>query len=234
MNLTLLKEKGRYFTLVVLAVGAAMSLLAYSVYASTTISTNVSTGGTLSVTGLSSLSNASSTMLSANTAYFGQSATSTFDSAGDLSVAGTLGAGATTVTTLHATGLATLDSGITLTGSETVSSNLTTTGTASSTKLVVGSGPANTVSGIAFGYCTITANVSVSATSTAYADCTTNTAIVSGDRVFVEATSSMPAGVLVEAATSTASTNINLLLVNATAGTSKSVQNVSLNFWAVR
>ena len=54
--------------------------------AATTISTNILTGGTLGVTGLSSLGSASSTMLSANSAYFGATATSTFSSAGALTL----------------------------------------------------------------------------------------------------------------------------------------------------
>ena len=54
--------------------------------AATTISTNISTGGTLAVTGLSSLGSASSTLFSANSAYFGASATSTFSSAGVLTL----------------------------------------------------------------------------------------------------------------------------------------------------
>ncbi len=90
------------------------------VQAATTISTNISTGGTLSVTGASTLTGnvtaagtlavtgltsmvqASSTRLSVfDTAYFGGTATTTISSAGNVSVAGTLGVtGASTLTGL--------------------------------------------------------------------------------------------------------------------------------------
>jgi hypothetical protein len=67
-----------------LAVVLSVFLVTGMVNAATTISTNIATGGTLSVTGLSSLGQASSTMFSANTAYFGQTATSSFSSSGGL------------------------------------------------------------------------------------------------------------------------------------------------------
>ena len=89
--------------------------------AATTISTNVSTDGTLgvtgaatlsstlAVTGLSSLAFASSTLFSANSAYFGASATSTFSSAGALTLVGALsGTSGSFSTTLGVTGASTL------------------------------------------------------------------------------------------------------------------------------
>ncbi|MDO8335190.1 MAG: hypothetical protein Q7T74_00180 [Candidatus Saccharibacteria bacterium] len=74
----------------VLCFGLFMSAMAVS--ASTTISTNINTGGTLTVTGVSTLTGltsmgqASSTMLSAHSAYFGATATSSFTSAGVLTL----------------------------------------------------------------------------------------------------------------------------------------------------
>ena len=81
--------------------------------AATTISTNVSTGGTLAVTGVSTLTGltsmiqASSTRFSVHdTAYFGGSATSTFASTGALTLAAALsGTSGTFSTTLGVTGL---------------------------------------------------------------------------------------------------------------------------------
>lgn len=105
--------------------------------AATTISTNVSTDGTLSVTGASTLTGltsmvqASSTRLSVHdTAYFGGSATSTFSSAGALTLAGALsGTSGSFSTTLGVTGAATLSSTLAVTGATTLSAS-TTVGTA--------------------------------------------------------------------------------------------------------
>src|SRR3989338_10710187 len=83
---------------VVLAVVFGVLVVSFAVNAVTTISTNIDTDGTLTVdgastlTGLTSMIQASSTRFSVHdTAYFGGSATSTFDSAGNLAVIGTLG-----------------------------------------------------------------------------------------------------------------------------------------------
>lgn len=115
---------------VVVASTFALFLAAGLAQAATTISTNVSTGGTLSVTGLSSLAFASSTLLSANSAYFGASATSTFSSAGALTLAGALsGTSGSFSTTLGVTGATTLSSTLAVTGATTLSAS-TTVGTA--------------------------------------------------------------------------------------------------------
>ncbi len=90
--------------------------------AATTISTNVSTEGTLSVTGASTLTGltsmiqASSTRFSVHdTAYFGGSATSTFSSAGALTLAGALsGTSGSFSTTLAVTGATTLSASTTV------------------------------------------------------------------------------------------------------------------------
>ena len=77
--------------------------------AATTISLNVQTDGTLGVTGLSSLGSASSTQLSANTAYFGQTATSTFSTAGALALVSALNKGVSTM--INGTNTVTVASG---------------------------------------------------------------------------------------------------------------------------
>src|SRR3989344_8512405 len=74
----------------IVAMTFVLFIAAGAAQASTTISTNILTGGTLGVTGLSSLGQATSTMLSAYSAYFGGTATSTFSSAGALALAGGL------------------------------------------------------------------------------------------------------------------------------------------------
>ena len=105
---TYLNSLGRATRTTILAL-AVVFVSAGIAQAATTISTNILTGGTLGVTGLSSLGSASSTQFSANTAYFGQTATSTFSSAGALTLAGALsGTSGTFSTTLGVTGLSSL------------------------------------------------------------------------------------------------------------------------------
>ena len=105
--------------------------------AATTISTNIDTAGTLSVTGASTLTGltsmvqASSTRLSVHdTAYFGGSATSSFSSTGALTLVAALsGTSGSFSTTLAVTGAATLSSTLAVTGATTLSAS-TTVGTA--------------------------------------------------------------------------------------------------------
>lgn len=84
--------------------------------AATTISTNISTAGTLGVTGLSSLGQASTTIFSATgTSYFGGTATSTFSSAGALTLVAALsGTSGSFSTTLAVTGATTLTASTTV------------------------------------------------------------------------------------------------------------------------
>lgn len=105
---------GRTTRVLILAVAVVIAGAGVT-QAATTISTNISTAGTLGVTGLSSLGQASSTMLSANTAYFGATATSTFSSAGALALVGALtGTSGAFSTTLAVTGATTLTASTTV------------------------------------------------------------------------------------------------------------------------
>ncbi|OHB20243.1 MAG: hypothetical protein A2854_04500 [Parcubacteria group bacterium RIFCSPHIGHO2_01_FULL_56_18] len=160
----------------VAAVVAAVTVFALVgvVQASTTISTNISTGGTLSVTGASTLTGAVSA-----------------------------------ASTLAVTGVSTLTGGV-----------------------AVGA-TANTVTDMSIGYCTIPATT-VTASSTAYADCTTSVTISASDRVVVQATSSLPANFLIQAASTTGATTINVRIFNSgtIAGTATGIN--SFNFWAAR
>lgn len=111
----------------------ALFLAAGLAQAATTISTNVSTDGTLSVTGASTLTGltsmiqASSTRFSVHdTAYFGGTATSTFSSAGALTLAGALsGTSGSFSTTFGVTGATTLSSTLAVTGATTLSASTT-------------------------------------------------------------------------------------------------------------
>lgn len=93
------------FTVVTAAVVGVLFVVGL-VSAATTISTNISTGGTLSVTGASTLAAASTTLLSANFAQFGGTGTTT------VTTAGWLGVGTTSPTTeLGVTGTTTSSAG---------------------------------------------------------------------------------------------------------------------------
>jgi len=213
-----------------IAVVAGVLLVVGTAGAATTISTNISTGGTLAVTGASTLTGltsmiqASSTRFSVHdTAYFGGTATSTFSSTGAL----------------------TLKADLTLQNDETISNstngtitltatNLVFVGTASTSAIKVGDEPdATTVNGIVAGYCTFP-TVSITASTTGMASCAGATGVQSGDRIFVQATSSLPDAFVIQAASSTAAGVIQVDIVNfGFSGTSATGIN-SLNFWAVR
>ncbi|MEK7555707.1 MAG: hypothetical protein AAB523_00280 [Patescibacteria group bacterium] len=127
---------------VILSVIFSVLFVVTVVQAATTIGTNISTDGTVSVAGLSTFGNASSTQFSVfNNAYFGATATSTFSSTGALTLAGAL-----TLTTASSTGLATLDS-------------------------VKVSSVGDTVADIQHGTCTVTIG-SITASTTAMTTCT--------------------------------------------------------------
>jgi len=93
-----------------------------------------------------------------------------------------------------------------------------------------------------FGYCTIASGTTVNASSTEYLDCANATDSVGASpvdntfRVFVQATSSMPADFVITAASSTAvSGTIQVQVLNTgMLGGNRDPGTVSLNFWAVK
>lgn len=111
-------------------------------------------------------------------------------------------------------------------------------GTASTSALIVGDEPAApTINGMVFGYCSFADVASFTASTTKYADCTTTPAgaLVAGDRVFVQATSSLDTGFIIEAASTTGVSTINLRVLNTGIQTADStLGGTSINFWAVR
>ena len=169
---------------VILSIILSVLFVVTVVQAATTIGSNITTDGTINVNGLTTLGQASSTLLSVyNGAYFGGTATSSFSSTGDL-----------TLTTASSTGTVKFavinsDSGEISFGNE----NLTTTGavnfaTASSTGLatldsIKISSTGDTIADIQFGTCTVTFG-SITASSTAVTDCTA-TGVTTSYEVFV-------------------------------------------------
>jgi len=190
------------------------------VNAATTISTNIVTGGTLTVDTTSTLT-------------------------------GAVSAGST----LSVTGLATLLGGatttsITLLNGETISNgtdgtitfgatNTVLAGTASSSAIRVGGDQNNVISGMISGSCAV-ADTSFSVASSTYTTCTGATGVSSNYKVFVQATSSIPFGVVIDAASTTVTTGTLSIRLYNTRSTPENVPDpltageVYLNFWAVR
>ena len=197
------------YSLVPVTVGVAVGvlMLVTLVQAATTLSTNVSTDGNVYTTG------------GVDTV-----------SAGTLSIGTTLA----TALTVGATSITTTFPGhIAVTGSATTTGNSVTTGTASSTKLMVGSDQVSTISGIIAGYCTIAATV-LTASTTSYVSCASATGLTSSYRVFVQATSTPPAVVIVAASSTTGAINVGVLDTGLGTTTIGYIGPTSLNFWAVR
>ena len=246
------------------AVVVALFLVVSSAYATTTISTNVATDGNLTVSGT-----ASTTLFSAyGPAYFGSTATSSFDTAGVLTLASALttgngGMGTTTWQTnsipyFNGTRMVELNSALSFNGTKlsatyasstavsvsgasylaggvTVTGNVVASGVASSTTLLVGTETNTTVNGIVFGTCVIP-DISVAvASTTAYSTCTGATGLTNSYKVFTQATSSMPAQIVIQAASSTGTGAISVRLLNTgIVGGTPAAASLSINFWAVR
>ena len=109
-------------------------------------------------------------------------------------------------------------------------------GVASSTSLRVGGndGAAGLISGIVSGYCTF-AIANITASSTGFVHCASASGVRSGDKVFVQATSSLAGNFIIQAASSTAGA-ISIQILNTgypvSGGTATGPN--SINFWSVR
>ncbi len=208
-----IRSKVRFLVLAILSIGASLTVGAAVVAAATTISTNIQTDGTLSVTGASTL-------------------TGLVTMSGAATVGTTLNVtGATTLSTVEVTGAVTLDS------SASVGTSLTVGTTASTSKLIVGGDSADgTISGIVTGYCNIAAVGSFNASTTQAVTCANATGLRAGDRVFVQATSSLQTNFIIQYASTTAAGGaITVGILNDGIGTAvNSMTATSLNFWAVR
>ena len=250
----------RRVTGVVLATLLSLFLVALITYGATTISTNVSTGGTLDVTGATTL-NAAVTLGDAvtdNITITGNATSSnTFNVAGNFKVNGyatTSGSSGNFATagTLTVTGATELNGAVTLgdaavdaiiiTGNASTTNSLTIGKTASTTKLVVGGDDVHgTFASIIFGTCNLTATT-LSASTTKNFPCTSATGVRTTDKVLVNATSTLVSGgyieqIYIRAASSSADNNnqINVDITNSgiTSGVDKAISG-TLQFWAYR
>ena len=195
---------------------------------------NVTATGTLNVTGLTTLGNATGTQLTVtsnsylSTTGIGTTSPSNFFSVhGNALISGNLTsvANVTATGTLNVTGLTTLTYATT--------TSVTFTGTASTTNLVVG-GAGSNIAGINFGFCNIP-NSTIAASTTAAVNCTSATGVAVADRVFVMATTSLPTNFAVLSASSSAATVVSLYIANLGYPTAVTTTgNISLNFISFR
>lgn len=175
--------------------------------------------------------NASTTNLSVLTkASFGSTATSSFNAAGALTLKGDLTLQNDEVISNSTNGV------VSIGGASDVVKIL---GTASTSALKVGDEPAApTINGMVFGYCSFANVTSFTASTTKYVDCTTTPtdALLATDRVFVQATSSFDSPFLIQAASSTGVSTINLRVLNTgfDGAEDTTLGGTSINFWAVR
>lgn len=189
--------------------------------------------------------NASTTMISTTGNIWVNGYATTTGSTGAIATEGTLlvtglstllgGATTTTLTLLNGEVISNaIDGTITL-----EATTMVLVGIASTSAIRVGDkANVSTINGLVFGYCTFAA-ANVSASSTVMFSCTGATGLVSDDRVFVQATSSLPANFIIQHASTTADGIIQVDIYNTGylngVGTGEVTTGVnSLNFWAVR
>ena len=150
-----------------------------------------------------------------------------------------------TLGTLTAVGLTTLGNASTTntsvgagaTGELWVGGNATTTaaGNISTKGSLTLANSSTAINGIVFGYCNIANSAAVTASTTAYFNCTGATGVTTDHRVFVQATSSLHADLFVQAASSTAAGTINIQVANlGYLGASARIGDISLNFFGIR
>ncbi len=210
-------------------------LVVSSVSAATTISTSISTGGTLTVTGLSSLGFASTTVLTTTGNLVVNGFATTTASNGNIATAGTL-----SVTGLSTLGYAST-TGVSMTGNFIVNGLATTTASsgaiATQGSLTVGP-TGRAVNDLVYGYCSISDSATIAASSTKYFTCTTDSTgnLTATHRIFVQATSSLPFSLVVRAASSTAANTIQLeisnLAINTNVATAPGA--ISLNYFGIK
>src|SRR3989344_2540896 len=223
----------------VIAVVVGVFFVVGGVSAATTISTNIDTAGTLNVDDATTLNGAVTLGNAVGDAVVITGNATSSKHFADRFTSNTFAVGGTATTSITSAGV------ITLTNDETISNatdgtitlgatNVVLVGTASTSALRVGDEIASTLNRLVTGYCTLAA-IDVSAATTTYAYCTGATGVISGDKVFVQATSSMPVATWITAASSTATAGqINVRLHAEIGATAIDVGTVSMNVLADR
>ena len=218
--MTFLKSSLKHIAFSVLSVLGGVALGATLVGAATTISTNIQTDGTLSVTG--------STTVASQFNAVGGATLGTLTLGGALTYGGVALSNAVT-----GTGNMVLSVSPTFTGTA-ILSGATLSGLASTTQLKVGSDQVSTISGMIFGTCTIP-STNTTASSTVQVTCASATGVTTSYKVFVQATSSLPSMYVIQSATSsTGAIEVRILNTGLGTTTAGGMDPTTLNFWAVR
>lgn len=219
--------KNRSFYAVFLSVVISVVLVAGAAGAATTISANINTGGTLDVTGATTLS---STLTVTGATTLNGNITLGSDDADVL----TINAVASTTANFQVGTDVSAPSDLFISGMATttgLSGDIATQGT-----LTVGGDVSGTaVDRIFAGVCNFAATVTINASTTGYVICENATGITETDRVLVMATSSLPENFMIQSASSTPTNGaISVLIYNTgqVAGDATGVR--SLNYWAFR
>ena len=205
-------------------------------FATTTASNgNFATLGTLTAVGLTTLGNASTTHITTTGNLWVNGYATTTDTNGNFATLGTLTA--VGLTTLGNASTTNTSVGAGATGELWVGGNATTTaaGNISTKGSLTLANSSTAINGIVFGYCNIANSAAVTASTTAYFNCTGATGVTTNHRVFVQATSSLHADLFVQAASSTAAGTINIQVANlGYLGASATIGDISLNFFGIR
>ena len=215
--------------------GLLFSILAIglSVQAATTIDTNINTGGTLTVTGASSLTGLATLLGGATTTTLTLLNGEVISNATDGTIQIAAIASTTSLVLLNGETITNGTDGTITLGA----TNVVLVGTASTSAIQVGDEPAAPViNGLVHGYCSF-ADTNITASTTGYVDCTSSVtgALTTSDRIFVQATSSLDTAFIIQAASSTGVSTINIRMFNTGIGTADgTVGAASVNFWAVR
>ena len=192
---------------------------------------NFATLGTLTAVGLTTLGNASTSQITTTGNLWVNGFATTTATNGNFATLGTLTAvGLTTLGNASSTN-------ISASGEVWVNGNATTTaaGNISTKGSLTLANSSTAITGIVFGFCNIANSAAVTASTTAYFNCTGATGLTSSHRVFVQATSSLSADLFVQAASSTADGTINIQVANlGYLGASATIGPISLNFFGIR
>lgn len=227
--MSIFRIEAKKIAIVVLSVVISFAFVSVVVNGATTISTNIVTGGTLSVTGLSTfLGGATTTTL---TLLNGEVISNATD--GIIQIGGI--ASTTSITLLNGETITNATDGTITLGA----TSMVLVGTASTSAIKVGDKPDTPIiSGLVSGYCTFPA-ASIAASTTVMFACAGATGLQANDRVFVQATSSLAGNFIVQHASTTADGTIQVDIYNTgylnAVGTGSVTTDInSLNFWAFR
>lgn len=225
--------KDSRFPMMIASVVAGVLFVTMAVNASTTISTDIVTGGgvyassTAAFTGLATLYGGATT--TSITLLNGEVISNATD--GVVQINGI--ASSTSVTLLNGETITNATDGTITLGA----TNVVLVGTASTSAIKVGDeASVSTINGLIFGTCTA-ASINVAATSSGMLTCSSATGVASTDRVFVQATSSLPSNFVVTAASSSAADTIQIRVLNTATSTPSYAADTGVNtfnFWAVR